>query len=85
MKREELYRKLKKIIETSLRNKVSLEGVKEDINLIDAYSIDSIVGIEILVRIENEFGITVDDEDLSLELMQTLAVLADYVDSKIEK
>ena len=85
MTREEIYTKLKGIIKETFRDEVSLDNVNEDTDLVEAIGVNSIVGIEILVRSEGEFGITIDDEDLSIELIQTLSTLADYIEKKMEE
>ena len=45
--------------------------------------IDSIIAIEILINVEETFGIDIDDDELSLELLDTPTVLSEYIERKL--
>ena len=45
-------------------------------------NLDSVNLLELLVRIEETFGITVEDEDIRAELFTTIESLADFVRQK---
>lgn len=79
MKREEIIEKIKEIIRATLKGELDTTEITETTLLVDEVGINSIAAIEILVRIENEFEIEIDDEDLSVELIRTIATLADYI------
>ena len=49
----------------------------------DELGIDSIAGLELLIWVENEFGIQIDDEDLSVALVDSLDTLAAYVEARL--
>ena len=51
--------------------------IKQDSKLIQEYPIDSIIAIEILINVEETFGIDIDDDELSLELLDTPTVLSE--------
>jgi len=44
---------------------------------------DSINSLELLIWVENHFKISIDDEDLSIALVDSLDVLAAYVERKL--
>lgn len=44
---------------------------------------DSMAVVSVLTMVEDEFGITVDDDELSAEVFETLGSLADFVAGKI--
>jgi acyl carrier protein len=46
---------------------------------------DSMAVVTIVTMIEDEFGITVDDDDLSAEVFETLGSLEKFVSSKAGK
>ena len=46
---------------------------------IGGLELDSVVTLEIIVGLEEEFGIEVRDEDLRVELFDSVKALADYV------
>ena len=54
-------------------------------NLVDQLGIDSIVALELITRVEEEFGIIVDDDDVSLALVDSYATLSSYVSDKLAK
>lgn len=54
-----------------------------DNDLTSELGLDSINSLEVLIWVENEFGIQIDDEDLSVALINSLDVLADYVEQKV--
>ena len=51
--------------------------------LVDQFGIDSIVALELVTRVEEEFDIVVDDDDISLELVDSFETLAAYVRVKL--
>ena len=57
--------------------------IKQDSKLIPEYPIDSIIAIEILINVEETFGIDIDDDELSLELLDTPTVLSEYIERKL--
>ena len=44
--------------------------------------LDSMAVLELVVELEQRFGITVDDEDVTAEVFETVASLAAFVESK---
>ncbi len=59
------------------------DNVQVDSDLRDSYGVDSIVLVELLVEIEDVFGITFDSSFLSYETFSTVRSIADYVYSKL--
>lgn len=53
-----------------------------DSDLRQQLDIDSLAGLELLIWVENEFGIQIDDEDLSVALVDSIDTLAEYVDAR---
>jgi acyl carrier protein len=51
----------------------------KDTNLVTTLGIDSIGVLEILVRVENTFRITIDDTDMSPDLVDSLEALSAYI------
>jgi acyl carrier protein len=83
MKRQEIYDKLKEIISETFKGDVDTGKITEDTDLQEEVGINSVVGIEILVRVEDAFDITIEDEDLTTELTKTLVTLADYIEKSL--
>jgi len=83
MERNEMYQKIKQAICSVLRKDVDFTEITEDTNIVEALNLNSVVAIELVVRMETLFDIEIDDEDLSTELFQTLRTIADYVEKKL--
>ncbi|MXX15140.1 MAG: acyl carrier protein [Gemmatimonadetes bacterium] len=69
---------------------LSLEVEAEEIDDEDALfggglGINSMATIEIIVGMEEEFGIEVPDEDLRVELFDSVQTMADYVRTALQK
>jgi acyl carrier protein len=54
-----------------------------DQNLTAVLGLDSINSLEVLIVAENHFKIQIDDADLSVALVDSLDVLAAYVEKKL--
>lgn len=78
----ELKDKLRHIFVKALRLHRLPESIPDD-NLTSELGLDSINSLEVLIWVENEFGIQIDDEDLSVALINSLDVLAAYVKNKL--
>jgi acyl carrier protein len=74
--------RLRKVVVSALRLDRDPETIPTT-NLREALGIDSIAGLELLIWVENEFGIQIDDNDLSVELVDSLDALGAYVDARL--
>ncbi|MCU5347453.1 phosphopantetheine-binding protein, partial [Bacillus cereus] len=70
---ENIQKVLKNIIAEGVtegtETNISPNEIPNDSNLIDYYNIDSIMVLEILLKIEQTFEIEIPDEELSVELV----------------
>jgi acyl carrier protein len=64
-------------------------GIEDRANTVDATTplasmpeLDSMALVELIVELERRFGITVEDEDVTAELFETVGSLATFVDAK---
>lgn len=73
-----IKQRLRQVLVDSLKLNRSPESIP-DTNLVAELGIDSINSLEFLVWVENEFGIEIADEDLSVALVDSLDHLATYV------
>jgi acyl carrier protein len=74
--------RLRKVLIEALRLDRPPEQLPEE-GLREALDIDSVSGLEFLIWVENEFGIQIDDEDLSVQLVDSLNTLAAYVEARV--
>ena len=75
--------RLKKMIVERLFMKIKPEEIEENKSLINDYGVDSVSLLELVVGIEEEFGIAVGDEDFSVKHFETVAALAEFVRGKM--
>jgi acyl carrier protein len=67
-------------------------GVEDRADTIDASTpllgslpeLDSMAVLELVAALEQRFGITIDDDDVTAELFETLGSLARFVQEKLE-
>lgn len=82
MKKNEIESKIKKILTENLEIEISEEDIVGD-DLISELGINSVDAISIFISIEDVFGITIDDEDLSADLISSLNKISQYIMSKM--
>ncbi|HEY0636039.1 MAG TPA: acyl carrier protein [Pseudonocardiaceae bacterium] len=44
---------------------------------------DSFAVVEVIAALEDRFGITIEDDDVTAEVFETFGALADFVDAKL--
>lgn len=75
--------RIKRMIVRTLELKIDPEEIEEDEMLFGGgLGLDSVATLEIVVGLEEEFGIEVQDEDLRVELFDSVKALADYAEGK---
>lgn len=79
---EDLKAQLRAMIVERLFLNVEPETVKDDENLMAQFGIDSVALFEIIVGLEDEFGITLDENDFSIATFETVDSIAAFVESK---
>lgn len=78
----QLNQQLKQMIVERLFLNIEPEEMSDDANLMDTYDIDSVNLFEIIVGLEDEFGISLEDEDFSVETFATINNIASLVERK---
>ena len=79
---DELKAQLKQMIVERLFLKVAPAEIADEANLMEAYGIDSVNLFEIVVGLEDEFGISLAEEDFSVEAFSTVDGIAELVARK---
>lgn len=83
MNKEELINRLKPIVATYTQNKEALETINEDTNFIKDLKINSASLVDVILDVEEEFGIEIDN--LSMERMLTVGAAMDIVETKLNE
>ena len=78
-----LKKQIKCLIVTALGLDVNPAEISDDETLFgEGMDLDSMATLEIVAAIEEEFGITVEDDELTAELFDSVDALAEYVATK---
>lgn len=77
-----LKEQIKHLIVAALGLDVDPAEIPDDEALFGGMELDSMATLEIVAAIEEEFGITVEDDELTVELFGSVETLAEYVAGK---
>lgn len=66
-----------------LQDRLKIETVSEDTDLFAAAALDSLGLVELLLGLEEEFGISISAEDLELDRFRSIAAITAFVSSKL--
>ncbi|MBA4536376.1 hypothetical protein H1Z61_04265 [Bacillus aquiflavi] len=74
------------IREEANENGVSItQELTLDSNLVDELNFDSIMVLQLVLRLEDEFGIDMEDEDINHELFEKIGNLVQYLEKNSNK
>ena len=82
---ERLEDQLKRMIVERLFLKIAPEAIEEDKSLIEHYGVDSVSLLELVVGLEELFGIIIGDDEFKVSYFETVQALAEFVRSKLTK
>ena len=79
----ELRSKIKHLIVDRLKLEVAPEAIEDQQPLFgEGLGLDSIDALELVLGIEQEFGVKVEDEEMGQEALSSVATLAEFVSAK---
>jgi acyl carrier protein len=70
---------IKRMIVERLFLDIDPAEIDDDKSLVDEYGVDSVAVLEIVVGLEEVYGLSFEDEDFSPEMFETVKSIADYV------
>jgi acyl carrier protein len=79
MMAEDLEPQIKEMIVERCFLSIDPEEIDADAPLMDEIGLDSVQILEVVVGLEDVFGVTVDDADFDIENFSTVRDIADYV------
>ena len=68
-----------------LSSRLQIDPVSEDADLFTGAGLDSLGLVELLLGLEEEFGIDISAEDLELDRFRSISAIAGFVCSKLER
>jgi acyl carrier protein len=83
MNREELTKRLKKIIEPYVQNKEAFENVTEETDMLQDLKVNSAHLVDIILDMEEEFDIEIDDD--TAEKMLTVGEALDATERLLKE
>ncbi len=75
--------KLKEMIVERLFLSVAPQDIKTDASLIDAYGVDSVCLLELVVGLEEAFGVVIEDGDFDVRNFISVAALRNFVQARL--
>ena len=83
MTEETVETRLKRMIVDRLFMKIAPESIEDEKSLVKDYGVDSVSLFELVVGLEEEFGIRIGDDEFDIRNFATVAALARFVRSKL--
>ncbi|OPH47989.1 hypothetical protein BC351_39055 [Paenibacillus ferrarius] len=75
------YQKVLELVATY--SEIEEKEIGPDLRIFDEFFVmDSFAAIEFVLKLEQEFGIKIDDDDLDMQKLQTPRMIAQYVENK---
>ncbi|MEK4259615.1 MULTISPECIES: acyl carrier protein [Paenibacillus] len=85
MQNKEILGKLAAIFSEVLSKEVTMEELDAQADLLEAFHMDSLIALQIIVKIEQQLGIVIEDDDLALELLNDTGKLMAYIEGQSER
>jgi acyl carrier protein len=76
---DELEQKIKEMIVERCFLSIDPDDIDAEAPLMDDVGLDSVQILEVVVGLEDVFGVAVDDADFEIENFSTVSAIADYV------
>lgn len=74
--------RIKELVVQCLFLDVDPSSIKDDDNLMEVHGVDSVNLFEIVVALEEDYGISFEDEDFDVETFSTVGSIAELVERK---
>jgi len=78
-KRNEITENLRNIYSQVLNREISSEEFVDGINLIEKFHIDSLIALQIIVKIEQNFSIVIEDDNFAIEMLSSVSKSVDFI------
>ena len=75
--------KLKEMIVERLFLSIAAESIETESSLVDTYGVDSVSLLELVVGLEEAFGIVIEDSDFDVRNFMSVAALRDFVMARV--
>ena len=80
----DIKQRIKSMIVERLFLDIDPSEIRDDASLIDEYDVDSVRLLELVVGCEEEFDVSFEDDDFSVERFETVDAIAGVVREKLQ-
>ena len=77
-----IERQIKEMLVERLFLKISPDEIDDDAPLMEKLGVDSVQVLEIVVGLEEVYGISFEDEEFDIDIFRTVKSIADFVRNK---
>jgi len=82
---EEIKERIKKVLVRKLLQGLNPEDIQDDTSLIElGVGADSVATLEFVVALEEEFQLSIDEDEINPELLATVSNISDYISRRIK-
>ncbi len=74
-----VHNRIKKIYEAVLGRLLTGDELVDGESLLDRLLIDSLSSLQIIIKIEQEFNVIIEDDDVAIRLVDSIQLLIDYI------
>jgi len=78
----QILAELKRMVLEITQLKLAPEQIRDDANLYNDCGLDSTSVVDLILTLEEEFGISISEDELDVRLFQNLECLGSFVESK---
>lgn len=80
---EDPKNRVKMVLVLNVLKDMSATDIEDDTSLIDlGVGLDSVTTLELVVALEEEFQVTIDEGDITPEVLETVDSIATYIEGK---
>ncbi len=83
--KDEICTVIIRILKETLNNDLKIFDINENTNLKSELFLDSIALLSLIAQLENHYNLVLIDEDAESDVVDSVASLTSYVESKLQK
>lgn len=77
--REQVIEKIRQIYSEVLETEIDINVFSEGTDLINKLHIDSLIALQIIVKIEKDFNVLIEDDNIAIELLDNIDKTVRYI------
>lgn len=85
MDKKDILGKIASIFSEVLSREVSVNEFDSNFGLLESLHMDSLIALQIIVKIEQQFGVVIEDDDKALEMLNHIDQIVEYIAVGMER